>query len=117
MIPKTLSYEFRKEGDIMNDHHPIQTESQKTKNQPDKMKKKPWFNQGWIWLIVAAIGIGVVYFGLSDITERMAVVNQSIQENTQAIEAQRDTLYEIKMGIQQLIVTIKDSVNNIIQSI
>jgi hypothetical protein len=35
--------------------------------QPNTKKKHPFY---WIWLIVAIIGIGVVYLGLSDIYHR-----------------------------------------------
>jgi hypothetical protein len=82
--------------------------------QPNTKKKHPFY---WIWLIVAIIGIGVVYLGLSDIYHQIANVNRSIHENTVALQSKSVILSDIKDTMQQLIFTIKDSVNNIIRSI
>jgi len=46
----------------------------------------------------------------------MTEINQSIQDNTSAIQQQSFILSDIKQEIQQLIVQIKDSVNDILRS-
>lgn len=84
--------------------------------QQEKRAKRTGSNLGWIWLIVAFIGIGILFFYFSNLTEQMTGINQSIQENTQALLDQDHILADIQHGIQQLILEIKDSVDKIIQS-
>lgn len=93
----------------MNDQHQEQPKS--------KPPVKPWFNQGWTWLIVALIGISVIYFGFMGLTEQVTEVNQSIQENTVAIKEQTSILTDINQGIQQWMVELKDTVTRILDSI
>lgn len=94
----------------MNDHR---SEHQPT-TVPIKQKKKPWFNQGWIWLIVAVMSIGVIHFGFSDLSEQLIEINDSIENNTLAIQEQSHILTDLTQGIEQLIVVMKDSVDRII---
>ncbi|WP_134699464.1 hypothetical protein [Ammoniphilus sp. YIM 78166] len=82
-----------------------------------EQEKKTGFHSFWVWLIVAFIGIGVMYFGLSGIMEQLTAINDSIQANSQAIKEQTHILSDMKRAFQQLIVVVKDSVNEIIQSI
>ncbi|MBP1934501.1 methyl-accepting chemotaxis protein [Ammoniphilus resinae] len=93
----------------MNSQHPEQ-------HPPAEQVKKPWYNQGWVWLIIAVVGIGVLFFGFSGLTDQMTEINQSIQDNTSAIQEQSFILSDIKQEIQQLIVLIKDSVNELMRS-
>ncbi|MDT8861855.1 hypothetical protein N0O92_16700 [Alkalihalobacillus sp. MEB130] len=75
--------------------------------------KKPWYNQGWMWLIVAAIGIGVLFFALSGLTDEVSNMNESIQSQTEAIEEQTQVTESIKESMNNLIATIQDAVNKI----
>jgi len=95
----------------MNSHHP---EQQPPAEQ--EQVKKPWYNQGWVWLIIAVVSIGVLFFGFSGLMDQMTEINQSIQDNTSAVQEQSFILSDIKQEIQQLIVLIKDSVNEILRS-
>ncbi|KHF39572.1 hypothetical protein [Halalkalibacter okhensis] len=73
--------------------------------------KKPWYNQGWVWLIVATIGIGVLFFAITGLTEQVSDVNQSMQDQTEAIEEQTQVTESIKESMDNLITTIQDAVN------
>ncbi|GAE27606.1 hypothetical protein JCM9140_3759 [Halalkalibacter wakoensis JCM 9140] len=75
--------------------------------------KKPWYNQGWMWLIVAAIGIGVLFFALSGLTDEVSHLNESIQDQTEAIEEQTRVSESIKESMDNLITTIQDAVNTL----
>lgn len=85
--------------------------------QTEKKDRKTGQSLGWVWLAVAFIGISVLFFGFSEITEQMTLINQSIQANTQAVLNQGHILIDIQHSLQQLIVQIKDSVHEIIQAI
>ncbi|WP_332629760.1 hypothetical protein [Halalkalibacter flavus] len=75
--------------------------------------KKPWYNQGWMWLIVAAVGIGVLFFALSGLTDEVSNMNESIQDQTEAIEEQTQVTESIKESMDNLITTIQDAVNRL----
>jgi hypothetical protein len=68
--------------------------------------KKPWYNQGWLWLIVAIIGIAVIWFALSALTQQVAQVNQSVQEQTDVLRSQNQLLASIRNGMDSLVRTI-----------
>jgi hypothetical protein len=76
----------------------------------NERNKKPWYNQGWVWLIVAVIGIGVVYFGFSALTQETANINESIKEQTALMKEQNQILSLLKGGLEEIAAAIKDAV-------
>lgn len=72
--------------------------------------KKPWYNRGWVWLIVAFIGIGVIFFSLTALTQETANINESIQDQTAAIKEQSQILHSINDSINNVVIAIKDAV-------
>jgi hypothetical protein len=93
-----------------------QEQQQQVQQPVNTQKKKPWYNQGWVWLIVAAIGIFTLFIALSGVTEELGNVNESVQKQTDVLEDQNQILGSIKEGINQLIITIKDAVTSLVQS-
>ncbi|WP_332692638.1 hypothetical protein [Halalkalibacter lacteus] len=89
--------------------------------QDERIKKcrvrKPWYNKGWIWLIVAIIGIAVLFFGLSGITEEIANMNESIQAQTASIDEQNQVLQFLKEGMKDLTVAIQEAISTFEDSI
>jgi hypothetical protein len=90
-------------------------------NYDDRSRKeefrRPWYNKGWVWLIVAAVGMIILFFCLSGLTEETAKVNQSIQEQTSAIKEQSQIMHSIKEGMNDIVLAIKDAVIAIKESI
>lgn len=93
---------------LPNEHH----------SSPEQEKnRKPWYNQGWLWLLVALLGIGVLFFGFSSLISEIGNTNQVIQEQTEAINEQNNVLHSINEGIQEITVTIQDAISSIKDSI
>ncbi|MFC0469080.1 hypothetical protein ACFFHM_00485 [Halalkalibacter kiskunsagensis] len=105
----------RNEPNQVDNHY---SENNRYERQPsNKRFKRPWYNKGLVWLFVAAIGIGVLFFALSGLTDEVANVNQSLQEQTVAIEEQTQVMDSIKEGMNDIVVAIKDAANRITDSI
>ncbi|OLO26545.1 hypothetical protein BTR23_22910 [Alkalihalophilus pseudofirmus] len=79
--------------------------------------RKPWYNQGWLWLLVALIGIVVLFFGFSSLIEEIGKMNESLQGQTNAINEQNDVLHSIREGINDMTVAIRDAFTTIKNSI
>ncbi|MEB1807031.1 MAG: hypothetical protein LPK26_06985 [Bacillaceae bacterium] len=98
----------QEDNHLPNEHH---SSPQKEKNG------KPWYNQGWLWLLVALLGIGGLFFGFSSLIDEIGTTNQVIQEQTKTINDQNNVLHSINEGIHELTVTIKDAISTIKDSI
>jgi hypothetical protein len=75
-----------------------------------RVKKKSWYNQGWLWLIVAVAGIAIIYMGFSGLTRETVNMNAYIQGQTTAIREQTGVLGSIKDSLNQITLAIKDAV-------
>jgi len=65
-------------------------------------KPKPWYNQRWVLVLALLIGVGAIVFALTGLTQEVTGVNASIQEQTEAIEAQTTMLAGIERAVGDL---------------
>jgi hypothetical protein len=63
-------------------------------------KKKPWYNQRWLMAVVLLIGIVGVLYALSGLTQEVAGVNESIQDQTAVLEEQTYALNGLNRTVQ-----------------
>jgi predicted PurR-regulated permease PerM len=63
-------------------------------------RKKPWYNQRWLVSVMLLIGIIGVLFALSGLTQEVAGVNDSIQDQTAVLEEQTDALGGLNRTVQ-----------------
>lgn len=82
-----------------------------------RVNKKPWYSQGWLWLIVAVAGIAFIYLGFSGLIREAVNMNASIQGQTAAIREQTGVLGSIKDNLNQITLAIKDAVIQIKETI
>lgn len=79
--------------------------------------KKPWYNQGWMWLIVVVVVMGVFFFLFQGLIEQLNQLTQATQEQTEAIEEQNQVLSGIKEKMNDLIVELNRIASDVIQAI
>lgn len=63
--------------------------------------KRPWYNQGWVWLIAAVFGIGAMLSVLLLMTVEIGGVREAVQEQTSVLREQNGLLGTIQHEIAQ----------------
>ncbi|GAA0370243.1 hypothetical protein [Bacillus horti] len=95
------------------------------REQPVRERHRaPWYNRGWVWMIIVVVALFVLLIGFSWLTDGLGTVGESIDQQTEAIrdqtnvlETQNSLLANIRDGIQNLMQSIRDSVNQILAAI
>lgn len=67
-----------------------------------QQEPKPWYNQGWLWLIVALIGIGTLIVGVVLLTGQIGGVGEAVKEQTGAIREQTGLLAAINNSMGEM---------------
>ncbi|KGP74148.1 hypothetical protein [Pontibacillus yanchengensis] len=88
-----------------------------TSHTKDKTPKKPWYNQGWVWLIVTAIGLSVLFFLLRGVIDQLSQLTQQTSEQTKALQDQTQVLQNVKDAINQLAMKVQASATKIADAI
>jgi methyl-accepting chemotaxis protein len=78
---------------------------------------EPWYNQRWLIAVIVLLSVGIVLVALSGLTEEVADVSASIQEQTETLEAQNDALTGIQREMQTLIAAVRDGLFRIVEEI
>lgn len=78
--------------------------NQNIEQRTNRKPKKPWYNQGWLWLIVTVIAMGVFIFMFQGLTEQIGQLTEATQNQTDAIERQNNILAGMKEKMNDMIV-------------
>ncbi|CAG7653007.1 hypothetical protein PAESOLCIP111_06686 [Paenibacillus solanacearum] len=70
--------------------------------EAEPRRSKPWHSQGWLWLIVAVIGIGVMAAGVIIGAGEMEGVRSAIHEQTGVLREQNGLLHDLSAGLDRL---------------
>ena len=95
----------------------IDKHNRATSRTKDKTPKKPWYNQGWVWLIVTAIGLSVLFFLLRGVIDQLSQLTQQTSEQTKALQDQTQVLQNVKDAINQLAMKVQASATKIADAI
>ncbi|MYL35989.1 hypothetical protein GLW08_13710 [Pontibacillus yanchengensis] len=88
-----------------------------TRTKKEKTPKKPWYNQGWVWLIVTAIGLSVLFFLLRGVIDQLSQLTQQTSEQTKALQEQTQVLQNVKDALNQLAMKVQASATKIADAI
>lgn len=91
---------------------PVNQEKRSKKNY-----KNPWYNQGWVWLIVAIISLGVFFFLFQGLIDQLSQLTQATQEQTDAVQEQNQILSGIKEKMNKLMVELNRVASDVVQAI
>lgn len=87
-----------------------------------RMRRSPWYNQGWVWLIVAAVILAVLVWQLSSLgsavqstAEATREQTQALREQTQAIRDQGNWIGEQLAGISQGLSALADRLDRVLR--
>ncbi|WP_274365959.1 hypothetical protein [Paenibacillus thermotolerans] len=75
--------------------------------------KRSRLSRGWPIVLVIALGVGLIYWGLTGVADEISRVNGSIQEQTGAVQDQTAALQaqtNVMAGIRREIVALTDAV-------
>ena len=78
-------------------------------------RNRPWYNQGWVWLLIAAIVLTVVVWQLSGLGEAVRSTAAATREQTMAIQEQTETMKEQGHWLQQQLEEIGRALNSLAQ--
>ncbi|CAG7653252.1 hypothetical protein ACFQI7_30715 [Paenibacillus allorhizosphaerae] len=70
--------------------------------ETEPRRGKPWHSQGWLWLIVAVIAIGVMGAGLLMLAGEIGGIRSAIHEQTDVIREQNGLLNDLSAGLDRL---------------
>lgn len=73
-------------------------EQRPPRNEP---YKRPWYNQGWVWLIAAVFGIGALLSVLLFMAGEIGGVREAIQEQTGVLREQNGLLASVQNEMEQ----------------
>lgn len=79
--------------------------------------KKPWYNQGWLWLIVSVVALGTFIFLFQGLIDQLAQLTQATEDQTDAIQEQNQLLSGIQESMNQLIRELNQMAYEISRSI
>jgi hypothetical protein len=65
-------------------------------------EKKPWYSQGWLWLIVAVAAIGTLIVGIVLLVGEVGGVGNAVKEQTGVIREQNGLLASINQSLQEM---------------
>lgn len=82
--------------------------------------RKPWYRHGWLWLLVALLGIAGVVAALWAVAGSMDGVGRAVQEQTGALREQTgvlasagDELKRLTASVNRLTDTIEEAIRNL----
>ncbi|MDQ1911059.1 hypothetical protein RAC89_11415 [Paenibacillus sp. GD4] len=117
-----VRFEEPKDRAVEHHHHYYYAESKGSgleagtgaKTAPER---KVWYNQGWMWLIVAVIGIGVLIVGMTLLSDRIGGVGEAVKEQTGAIREQTGVLNSIQRSLNEMSAGLSSSMKDISEGI
>ncbi|QHE54020.1 hypothetical protein [Pontibacillus sp. HMF3514] len=108
---------YNKTEDHINEEN-FQSDDPVTREQRSKKSyKKPWYNQGWMWLIVVIITLGVFIFLFQGLIDQLSQLTQATQEQTDAVQEQNQILSGIKEKMNELMVELNRVASDVVQAI
>lgn len=75
--------------------------------------KKRWYNQGWLWLLVAFAGLIVLVVGFLELSEQAGLLTDAVNDQTGAIREQTGVLHTIQAGINRMNETIRSGFDRV----
>ncbi|PYI52570.1 hypothetical protein [Paenibacillus flagellatus] len=73
----------------------------------DKYKRR-WYNQGWLWMIVAFAALIVLVAGFMNMSQQAGQIADAVNGQTEAIREQTGALGSIEAGLDRINETVRD---------
>ncbi len=86
---------------------PINQERRSKKNY-----KKPWYNQGWMWLIVVIISLGVFIFLFQGLIDQLSQLTQATQEQNQILSGIKQKINELMVELNRVASDVVKAIHN-----
>ncbi|MCI3926918.1 hypothetical protein MO973_42775 [Paenibacillus sp. TRM 82003] len=83
----------------------------------ERHPKQPWYNQRWMLALTLLIGLGVLAVAVSGLTQEVAGVSASVQEQTEAIEEQTSVIAGVQRAVEDLTDAVALGVERIVDEI
>lgn len=77
----------------------------------------PWYNKGWVWMLVVAAGLIVFWVAIGSLGEQASNIQASIDNQTNAIREQSSSIDSIRDSINNLAKAIDDGFNRLITEV
>jgi|GEM_PF-2163195 len=84
---------------------------------PMQVNKRPWHSQGWVWMIVVLIALVTIVLTIGGLSDQVANVNDSIQQQTAAIRHQNHILDTLDHGLNRIEIAITNGVDRVVTAI
>ncbi|MFC0211364.1 hypothetical protein ACFFK0_02670 [Paenibacillus chartarius] len=90
-------------------HHP--------ERRPTPQPSKAWYQQGWLWMIMAMIGISVIGLGLFGLADQAAELNNSVKEQTDVLREQNGLLAGIRESADHIAGAVRHGFGRVVDAI
>ncbi|KGX84449.1 hypothetical protein [Pontibacillus marinus] len=81
----------------------VQSEDPVTQEKRSKKHyKKPWYNQGWLWLIIAIISLGIFFFLFQGLIDQLSQLTQATQEQNQILSGIKEKMNELMVELNRV---------------
>ncbi len=101
----------------MTSYNKTKKREQNREQRSKRGKKKSWYNQGWMWLIGVVVAMGVFIFLFQGLIDQLGQLTQATQEQTSAMEEQKQQLAGIKEKMNELIGELNRLASDVVQAI
>jgi ABC-type Fe3+ transport system permease subunit len=79
--------------------------------------RRPWYNRGWVWMIIVLIALCAVVAAIGTISDRLADVNGSIREQTEELRRQTGILTALSHGVSRIVTAIQNGIDRIVDAV
>lgn len=97
------AYNHENRNEQTNVQEDINEDQNINKRHQPSSNKKPWYNQGWLWLIVTIVAMGTFFFLFQNLTDQIGQLTEATQEQTKALETQNNILAGMKEKMDDMI--------------
>ncbi|TVX99421.1 hypothetical protein [Paenibacillus cremeus] len=84
---------------------------------PTRVYHRPWYNQGWVWMIVVLIALVSIVMAIGGLSDQIGNVSSSIQQQTAELRHQNELLAAFGNGLNRIETAITNGFDRLVNAI